>query len=126
MPGAAGEFVGGIAMSVIFALLGSYLISHTLIAGLAGRFSIDGKHDAWYQHGISMPLLSHYFQASLRFALNRPIISAIAIGVIPALGFFASSKMTEQFFPHQTEICSRLRFTLLLMSALKIHSIKYN
>lgn len=99
MPGAAGEFVGGIAMSVIFALLGSYLISHTLIAGLAGRFSIDGKHDAWYQHGIRMPLLSHYFQASLRFALNRPIISAIAIGVIPALGFFASSKMTEQFFP---------------------------
>ena len=27
MPGAAGEFVGGIAMSVMFALLGSYLIS---------------------------------------------------------------------------------------------------
>lgn len=99
MPGAAGEFVGGIAMSVMFALLGSYLISHSLIAGLAGRFSHEGRNDAWYQHGIDLPLVSGYFQASLRFALKRPIISAIVIGIIPALGFYASSKMTEQFFP---------------------------
>uniref|UniRef100_Q0HX41 Acriflavin resistance protein n=1 Tax=Shewanella sp. (strain MR-7) TaxID=60481 RepID=Q0HX41_SHESR len=99
MPGAAGEFVGGIAMSVMFALLGSYVISHTLIAGLAGRFSIEGKNPAWYQHGINVPLVSGYFQASLRFALNRPLLSATLIGVIPLLGFYASGKMTEQFFP---------------------------
>lgn len=99
MPGAAGEFVGGIAMSVMFALLGSYLISHTLIAGLAGRFSHEGKNDVWYQHGITAPLVSGYFQASLRFALKRPILSAVVIGIIPALGFYVSGKMTEQFFP---------------------------
>lgn len=99
MPGAAGEFVGGIAMSVMFALLGSYLISHTLIAGLAGRFSHEGKNDVWYQHGINVPFISGYFQASLRVALKRPILSAAVIGIIPALGFYASGKMTEQFFP---------------------------
>jgi len=99
MPGAAGEFVGGIAMSVMFALLGSYLISHTLIAGLAGRFSHEGKNDVWYQHGINVPFISGYFQASLRAALKRPILSAVVIGIIPALGFYASGKMTEQFFP---------------------------
>lgn len=99
MPGAAGEFVGGIAMSVMFALLGSYLISHTLIAGLAGRFSHEGKNDVWYQHGINVPFVSGYFQASLRAALKRPILSAVVIGIIPALGFYASGKMTEQFFP---------------------------
>ncbi|MCS6098386.1 efflux RND transporter permease subunit [Shewanella baltica] len=99
MPGAAGEFVGGIAMSVMFALLGSYLISHTVIAGLAGRFSHEGKHDAWYQHGINLPLVSQYFQASLRIALKRPILSALLIGITPVLGFYASGKMTEQFFP---------------------------
>ncbi len=99
MPGAAGEFVGGIAMSVMFALLGSYVISHTLIAGLAGRFSHEGKHDVWYQHGINLPRLSQYFQTSLRIALKRPILSALIIGITPALGFYASSKMTEQFFP---------------------------
>lgn len=99
MPGAAGEFVGGIAMSVMFALLGSYLISHTLIAGLAGRFSHEGKNDVWYQHGINVPFVSGYFQASLRAALKRPLLSAVVIGIIPALGFYASGKMTEQFFP---------------------------
>ncbi|MGL5025121.1 MAG: efflux RND transporter permease subunit, partial [Shewanella oncorhynchi] len=99
MPGAAGEFVGGIAMSVMFALLGSYVISHTLIAGLAGRFSHEGKQDVWYQHGINLPLVSQYFQASLRIALKRPIVSALLIGITPVLGFFASGKMTEQFFP---------------------------
>lgn len=99
MPGAAGEFVGGIAMSVMFALLGSYLISHTIIAGLAGRFSHEGKHDVWYQHGINLPLVSQYFQTSLRIALKRPILSALLIGITPVLGFYASGKMTEQFFP---------------------------
>lgn len=99
MPGAAGEFVGGIAMSVMFALFGSYVISHTLIAGLAGRFSLEGKNPIWYQHGINMPLVSGYFQASLNLALNRPLLSAIFIGSIPLLGFYASGKMTEQFFP---------------------------
>ncbi|MGI2148358.1 efflux RND transporter permease subunit [Shewanella baltica] len=99
MPGAAGEFVGGIAMSVMFALLGSYLISHTIIAGLAGRFSHEGKYDVWYQHGINLPLVSQYFQTSLRIALKRPILSALLIGITPVLGFYASGKMTEQFFP---------------------------
>ncbi|MGL4222031.1 MAG: efflux RND transporter permease subunit, partial [Shewanella sp.] len=99
MPGATGEFVGGIAMSVMFALFGSYLISHTLIAGLAGRFSLEGKQPIWYQHGLNLPLVSDYFQASLNFALNRPLLSAILIGTIPLLGFYASGKMTEQFFP---------------------------
>lgn len=99
MPGAAGEFVGGIAMSVMFALLGSYLISHTIIAGLAGRFSHEGKHDVWYQHGINLPRVSQYFQTSLRIALKRPILSALLIGITPVLGFYASGKMTEQFFP---------------------------
>ncbi len=55
MPGAAGEFVGGIAISVIFALLGSYLISHTLIAGLAGRFSRARDNNRWYHHGVNLP-----------------------------------------------------------------------
>lgn len=57
MPGAAGEFVGGIAISVIFALLGSYLISHTLIAGLAGRFSRARDNNRWYHHGVNLPSL---------------------------------------------------------------------
>ncbi|WP_394128850.1 efflux RND transporter permease subunit [Shewanella maritima] len=98
MPGAAGEFVGGIAISVMFALLGSYLISHTVIAGLAGRFSVSEK-SSWYQHGLAFPRLSKAFTASLHFALTRPLLTALAVGFLPVAGFIAAGKMTEQFFP---------------------------
>ncbi|QBF81779.1 efflux RND transporter permease subunit [Shewanella maritima] len=99
MPGAAGEFVGGIAISVMFALLGSYIISHTVIAGLAGRFSQDKAPTAWYQQGMAFPRLSQAFTFSLHFALKRPILTAILVGVLPVSGFIAAGKMTEQFFP---------------------------
>ncbi|WP_351075317.1 efflux RND transporter permease subunit [Shewanella sp. CAL98-MNA-CIBAN-0140] len=99
MPGAAGEFVGGIAISVMFALLGSYIISHTIIAGLAGRFSRSEKPTAWYQQGMAFPRISRAYIASLQFALTRPILTAIVIGILPMAGFFAAGKMTEQFFP---------------------------
>lgn len=99
MPGAAGEFVGGIAISVMFALLGSFIISHTIIAGLAGRFGVDGKSLHWYQHGINLPWLSDAFRQTLTLALARPLLAAIVIGVLPVMGFIAAGKMTEQFFP---------------------------
>ena len=99
MPGAAGEFVGGIAISVIFALLGSYLISHTIIAGLAGRFSVDGNQTHWLQHGLTLPWLSQRFERSLTFALKKPKITALVIGIMPVMGFVAATQMTEQFFP---------------------------
>jgi len=99
MPGSAGEFVSGIAIAVILALLGSYIIAHTLVAGLAGRFSHAGPNKLWYQQGIKLPLLAHYFKATLTIALQRPRLSALLIGIIPILGFMASTKMTEQFFP---------------------------
>ncbi|MBT1444918.1 efflux RND transporter permease subunit [Shewanella sp. JM162201] len=99
MPGAAGEFVGGIAISVMFALVGSYLISHTLIAGLAGRFSPAHEGHDWRAHGIRMPKLAAAFEGLLTKVLNRPVKSALIIGLLPLLGFFAAGRMTEQFFP---------------------------
>ncbi|WP_076410813.1 efflux RND transporter permease subunit [Shewanella sp. UCD-KL12] len=99
MPGAAGEFVGGIAISVMFALLGSYIISHTLIAGLAGRFGVDSNQSKWYQRGIALPKVSQLFNATLNLALKRPLLSALLIGILPISGFIASGQMTEQFFP---------------------------
>ena len=99
MPGPAGEFVGGIAISVIFALLGSYIISHTLIAGLAGRFSPKDGSDSWYHKGIQLPWISTAYRFSLTLALRRPKLSALTIGILPVIGFVASTQMTEQFFP---------------------------
>lgn len=95
MPGAAGEFVGGIAISVIFSLIGSYLISHTLVAGLAGRFLVAGDTHT----GLNFPRLSAAFRRTLQISLQRPRLSISLALLLPLMGYLAATQMTEQFFP---------------------------
>ncbi len=100
MPGPAGEFVGGIALSVIFSLIGSYLISHTIVAGLAGRFlpkKLDSKR--WYNVGIALPKLSQWFEKSLYFVIKHPRKTIGLVFLLPLLGFIDAKQLTEQFFP---------------------------
>jgi len=103
MPGPAGEFVGGVALSVIFSLIGSYVISHTIIAGLAGRFlkreATDSKRSHWLRSGVAFPIITDLFQRSLRLALRRPLITALIMMAIPITGFKLAGTITEQFFP---------------------------
>ncbi|TQV84807.1 efflux RND transporter permease subunit [Exilibacterium tricleocarpae] len=101
MPGPAGEFVGGIALSVVFSLVGSYVISHTLIAGLAGRWikpATEGRQ-RWWQNGVYFGALSRWFGSSLVWALRRPRLTLLLVASVPALGFVAAAQLTEQFFP---------------------------
>lgn len=104
MPGPAGEFVGGIALSVIFSLIGSYIISHTIVAGLAGRFlpkkqNATGQENKWHTAGIAMPHLSTWFQKTLSYCLDNPKKIIIIVGCLPLLGFVLAKQLTEQFFP---------------------------
>ncbi|MGR5253115.1 efflux RND transporter permease subunit [Vibrio astriarenae] len=100
MPGPAGEFVGAIAITVSFSLVGSYLIAHTLVAGFAARFLPKVSNTTrWYHHGIQMPKLVLAFEKTVRFAVHNPIKSALVVCSIPILGFWSAGQLTEQFFP---------------------------
>lgn len=103
MPGPAGEFVGGIALSVIFSLIGSYLISHTVVAGVAGRvFKHCPRNEVqagFLWRGVRTPRLAAGFRRLLTRALGRPAITLTLILALPAAGFYAMTLMTEQFFP---------------------------
>jgi len=102
MPGPAGEFVGGIALSVIFSLVGSYLISHTIVAGLAGRFISQHKQKSatrWYQSGIKLPGLNRSFTRLLSWSLRHRKTVIILVFCLPLLGFIAAKQLEEQFFP---------------------------
>jgi len=110
MPGSAGEFVGGIAYSVIFSLIGSYVISHTIVAGLAGRFIPKGtiandavvkeeSNNRWYQVGIHLPKLNNLFEKILHQALSYKKTTVVAVFCLPLLGFVLSKQLSEQFFP---------------------------
>ena len=105
MPGPSGEFVSGIALSVIFALIGSYLVSHTIVAGLSGRFlSGHQQHGSvrtptWYNDGIELPRLAKVFRQSLVLVLARPKLSIGLVFILPLSGFMLAKHLDEQFFP---------------------------
>ncbi len=100
MPGSAGEFVGAIAITVSFSLIGSYLISHTLVAGFAARVlhrkDVDPR---WYHSGIHLPLLAKQFRQLVTVAVKKPVLTILVVGGFPAVGFWAAGQLTEQFFP---------------------------
>lgn len=99
MPGPAGEFVGGIALAVSFALAGSYFISLTVIAGLGGRFIRPRQQQGWWSQGITLPWLGRALRQTLAIALAWPKVTLVAMFLTPATGFWAAGQMTEQFFP---------------------------
>ena len=98
-PGVGGEFVGPLAACVIFALGGSYLLSHTLVAALAGKVISDQPRGAWWRDGIETPALTRAFDASLRLALANPRKTILLVVILPALGFYGIRGVPEQFFP---------------------------
>lgn len=100
MPGPAGEFVGAIAITVSFSLVGSYIVSHTIVAGFASRWLPSGENShRWYHTGITLPRLSKGFEQSVCIAIKHPLITALLVCILPLTGFWSASQLTEQFFP---------------------------
>ena len=100
MDGPTGEFVGGIALSVIFALLGSYVISHTIVAGLVGRYmsGIRDKPKGWYTTGVHSELLAAGFRKCLRYFLDYPKFAIILTTSVAVIGYLSIVRLPEQFF----------------------------
>ncbi|WP_394172489.1 efflux RND transporter permease subunit [Thalassotalea litorea] len=99
MPGDSGEFIGGIALSVIFSLIGSYLISHTIVSGLSGRFVKGNQSKHWYNQGLGLPSLNQRFTRSLTLTLTYPKTVIALVFTLPIAGFLAAGSLAEQFFP---------------------------
>ncbi len=100
MPGATGEFVGAIALTVSFSLVGSYVISHSIIAAFSSAHlpSVNSR-SAWYQTGVSISAVSKWFSRSVAAAINYPWLAIVLALLLPLLGFWSASQLTEQFFP---------------------------
>lgn len=98
-PGGAGDFVSQLAICVIFALVGSYLISHTVVAAVAGSFVIAEKTPSLLGSGLQLPALSAAFNRTLRWVLNNPRRSIGLLLIPPLLGFYGITTVPEQFFP---------------------------
>lgn len=94
MPGPAGEFIGPLARTVIFSLLGSWLISLFIIAPVAGKWLANNQ-----ANGVGAPRLNRGFRRLLAWVLLRPRRMMLVACVLPVLGFITSQTLPEQFFP---------------------------
>ena len=125
LPGAAGEFVSSIALSVIMALISSLALSLTVIASLAARMLADTeskaeelahqhnkpksipqkiqsfllKPGAWWNEGFTSPKLARPYRKSLKFAASKPLVAIALTFCIPLIGFIGAKTLDNQFFP---------------------------
>ena len=110
LPGPAGEFIGMIGLSVVFAITSSFLISVTIIPAMAGWFDRtrgwekgeQRRPRRWWRDGFAIDYVSDGYRASVEAVLRFPLLG-IALGIAPALaGFYLATTLPNQFFP-QTE-----------------------
>ncbi|MEL6870835.1 MAG: efflux RND transporter permease subunit [Pseudomonadota bacterium] len=102
LPGAMGDFVGPIAMSVVLALAASFALAMTVIPALAALFirrCEPGQQRHWWSDGASSRRLSERYESVLHACLRRPGLTALACLVLPIAGFQLAGTLGQEFFP---------------------------
>lgn len=99
LPGAAGDFVGSIALAVVIMLLWSFAVAVTVTPALAGWIMPAQARGGWLSDGIPSGLLGRAFAANLRLSARNPLRSIALALVLPILGFLSLPLLTAQFFP---------------------------
>lgn len=106
LPGGAGEFVGMIGVSVMFAVCASFVVAMTVVSACAGWFDRErreGEKRAWWRDGIAIGFLTDGYRWSLRGALKFPVIPfLVSVGLFGFGIYLAAAVLPSQFFP-QTE-----------------------
>ena len=124
MEGPAGEFVGSIAVSVVLAIGGSYLLAMTAIPALAamtrsGDSQEVSQSSRWWNHGVANAALSSGYRATLTRVFRWPVIGLIAGTLLPVGGFIQARNLTEQFFPPADRDQCQIEFELPAYSSLQ-------
>jgi multidrug efflux pump subunit AcrB len=97
-PGGVGEFVGAMSVSVILAILSSFMLALTVVpamAALLDRFTKTSQVREVKRPGR----LSEMWNSALQTLLARPALAVLFALTLPAAGFVLGSTLDEQFFP---------------------------
>ncbi len=97
LPGAAGDFVGSIAIAVIVMLTLSFLLALAITPALAGWLLVraDSPEAANPRKGW----VARAFGRSQDLALAHPGLAILGALILPVIGFGAFPTLTSQFFP---------------------------
>ncbi|MEL6302547.1 MAG: efflux RND transporter permease subunit [Pseudomonadota bacterium] len=102
LSGAMGDFVGPIAISVVMALIASFVLAITVIPALSAQFirrCEPGQVRHWWSDGASNRKLSDRYRNLLRVAVRRPWLTVAACMVLPISGFILAGTLGQEFFP---------------------------
>ncbi len=102
MPGGAGEFIGMMGVSVIFAVGSSFVLAMTLIPAFAAWFDYEPDPDAphqFWRSGLTSKTVANAYRAVLDFIIKHPWSGIIAGSIVPLVGFVAVTTLPMQFFP---------------------------
>ena len=99
LPGPSGEFVGTIAISVILAISASFLLSMTVIPALFAFLQPAKREKVRGRQGLDIPWIRNLYEWSLGVAFRFPLLGILISVALPAFGFWAATRLPEQFFP---------------------------
>lgn len=101
LPGAAGDFLGSIAVSVVAMLVSSFLLAIAVTPVLAARWLPSGitSDNHWWRIGVHSPQLAHRFKSTLEWSVRHPLGAVALALVLPITGYLSLSTLTQQFFP---------------------------
>ncbi len=100
LPGAAGEFVGPLALSVILALISSYVVALYFVPAVMPLvYGTQPATNSWWNTGISIPPLTKAFRRLIGLTLRWPLPTAAFALAFPVIGFVAMPTIPQVFFP---------------------------
>lgn len=99
MEGPAGEFVGAMALNVIFAVISSLFISLLIIAPLTAILGRGDGGGAGAGNGLRPGLLKGVFERVLRRSIEWPWVTAGCFALLSGCGYFCLGQLPDQFFP---------------------------
>lgn len=103
LPGAAGEFVGSIALSVILAIAASFTLSMTIVPAVTAMFgkpkTDSTERNRFFDHGISSEKLKGLYRKFLIDLFRFPVWGVVFGVALPLIGFHQLQYLPEQFFP---------------------------
>ena len=119
MPGPAGEFVGSIGITVILAIVSSFLLALTVVPALTGmmgacwqRSEEGSRKSSLLRDGFNNERLATWYRNVLGALFRRPVVAILFSLALPVFGFVVAGQLEEQFFPptdrDQFEIAMRL------------------
>lgn len=115
LPGPSGEFVGTIAVSVILAIVASFLLAMTVVPALYGVMqNVSSDDPEQGRPGV----VGGAYRGVLKLFLGFPVLGILVSVVLPVVGFVLANELPVQFFPASDRKQIQIEIDLPAASAL--------